>query len=232
MPSIRSNERPVVRRIGHAITVTALAVCCPTLAAAKEARPSSGEAYAQCVIERAPDFAERGLRGNWPSELFIALPRRLWHVCKRDGVNTNVPDLRYALAWGILRRNNLAVRPLDFSTVPPLQTESSLFEGPPPMTLVPTDQRAQFEADAKSDKERKAIFAAAGECVVRAKSEDTRALLLDPENRGKVDVLIPALQSCTPPNTQIALTRDALKGLLAWTYVRLALAVPAGVEQH
>ena len=93
------------------------------------------------------------------------------------------------------------------------------------MTAVPTAQLAQYEADFKTRKERERVLAAAGECVVRARTEDTRALLLDPEDRAKLDPLVPALQSCTPPNTQISITADTLKGLLAWTYVRLALAL-------
>jgi hypothetical protein len=199
--------------------------------AAQDARPAQLarlERYADCVVANAPEFAELGMRENWTGDRFVpALPRRLWNKCDRAGIVVEpiTLDLRFEIAWALLRRERIAGSPPDFSAVPPLRTDMPS-QAPPVLVRRPQGQsHEQFVAEAKAIHERDLALATIGECVVRARPDMTRAMLVKRDDRTKLDALVETISSCTPSNTRVTFDRRVLGGLLAWIYVRLALAV-------
>ena len=238
-----------MRRVAALALGAGLALSAPP-AWAQDAELSTREtralmhAYAKCVVGRQAKRASEAIAANAPNRTIVrnypqliigdCLVRQSRHAAKmRFG-----GDLyRYALADALVARELASGAAPDFSAAPRLDHRDP---GPAPTQVGPGGRklkRAEYEAAVESHNEDSAFafISRYGECVVRARPAEARALLGtapdSTEESARFTALRPALARCLSEGQTLSFGRTVLRGTIAVNYYRLALAaraIPAG----
>jgi len=199
-------------------------LCCASAAlAASSADEGPTESFAKCIVARAPDAAKRGLIEFWaPSKYVSDIGPPVVRACASGGVGIGYsPDFRHALAFEWLRRNEELLAPISFDAVPELSHDA--IEGDV-LRRVPAGQSAEdSKAQHEAVRNQQRALSEIGECVVRGHPNEVRQLLRHRADPGVTTAVVPFLGECVPAKAKLHLEPDYLTGLLALTYVRLAL---------
>jgi hypothetical protein len=200
-----------------------------SFAASPTDEQAAADKFAHCLVSRAPALVKRGLIEFWaPSKYLADLKPSLFDRCIGESPNLPMysPDFRHALALEWLKRSDTLLSSADFGSVPPLSHDA--IEGRILRRIPPGETAEKRAAQYKALQDQQRVLAKVGECVVRGHPETVRQFLRARTNLSAINTIVPILTGCVPANTQLKLEPAYLTGLLALTYVRLALAADAG----
>lgn len=197
-------------------------------------------AYAQCVVKRQPVKASQAILANVDNATMLReYSKLILGECLSSQVNQDTQmrftgDLyRYALADALVSRE-LAAQP-----VPALDAVPRLGHRAPGAPPQPVDDKGRKLGKRKLEAARLnytrdvayAFLSHYGECIVRADTAGSKALLVtkpdSPEESARFAALRPTFSRCLPEGQTLRFGKVTLRGSVAINYYRLAHAARA-----
>jgi hypothetical protein len=198
--------------------------------------------FADCVVQRhhdaARDFALTRIgasnSSHWP-DIYDSICLKVDTNLTDGGVTLRTPaqEMRFALAQALIPRDLAKFDPKQIAAVLPGAVE--------PNSAAKKDdgnkaQRSSKGAQGESDRERAFVLLDAySDCVVRQNPYGVRDLLNTRLNGNDEELafqaMMPALGACLDRGKQFGTDRTTLRGSLALSYYRLALASKVGSSE-
>ena len=193
--------------------------------------------YANCVVQYEPRLAWKVVRENPNGETIKKRYSNIYQLGCNHKSKVQVAYMRfsgdtfyYALAEALFRRD-LSETPLaGLAAVPALtHRKARAFDL---SRIAESGDDATDVLKSRNDQLAAEFLSPYGECIVRAAPEPARKLLQTPassayETAG-FTLIQPALAQCLPPGTQLKFSKMAIRGAIAFAYVRLADAATPG----
>jgi hypothetical protein len=220
--------------LGLGLVAGTVGFAAPVAAAGDDDARQVLSTFARCVVREDPASASKAVIEDWDGPLLTDSRKDvLAPKCLRDAgfvarLRTGAVSLKSVLAEELIRANR-GLAPGDLSEIAPLAYRM-------PTPVVRFDKRGKrLGADAIEAQERgiaaklTAIVAQqVGECLVRARPVEALQVVAteagSDDELAKLQAIAPALPGCVPKGKTISFNRASVRGGIALSYYRLAMA--------